>query len=130
MLPANALWKDNEKRMHQRQSAVVPILNQLFHRIKQHAISNPGAPYIVSAIPTFVFGYPLYTYSEVVQTVHITLEKQGYQVWEVSPGTLLISWVKPETTTRTPQIQRPSVNYRPNVYNDESLEILRQKIGR
>lgn len=129
MLPANALWKTETLKKTQRLAAVKVILAQVFARIKLHVQQTQDAPYIVYQVPSFVFGYPLYNHMEAVAAVKETLDEQGYQTWVVHPGdTLFISWIKPAKAGSTRKTFAPPPSYRPFVYDEASLQFLREKM--
>jgi hypothetical protein len=60
MLKANDLWKEQEERRENRMAAMIPVIAQIQAKIRQQAIHNPNAPYILYDVPTYVFGYPLF----------------------------------------------------------------------
>jgi hypothetical protein len=131
MLPANTLWKKDEEKKTYRLAATRVILAQVFAKIKTHVIQTVDSPYIVYQVPSFVFGYPLYSLPEAILYVKETLEEQGYQVWVVHPGdTLFISWMKPQKSGGGRQRVAPSheASYRPFVYDNASLRVLREKM--
>lgn len=132
MLPANALWKQEEARKTQRMAASVPILSQIFLKVKNQATHYPDAPYIVYQVPSFVFGYPLYNHQEAVLYVKELLEQQNYQVWMVEADTLFISWMKPQKQQGQRRIAAApkEASYRPFVYDPASLQVLREKMDR
>ena len=128
MLSASALWKQDDHRKIQRMSACRALLAQIFARIKNHAAVNTQAPYISYPVPSFCFGYPLYNVGEAIPYLKETLEEQGYQVWIIHPNTLFISWLKPDKVNNRPIIPKARTNYRPMVYDESSLQILREKM--
>lgn len=131
MLPANALWKQAEKRKVQKLSACKAILAQIFLRIRNQSNTAPESPYIAYPVPSFVFGYPLYSVNDAVPYLKETLEEQGYQVWVTHPNTLFISWMKPDKKDQRKLAYGPSksaASYRPFVYDESSLQILREKM--
>lgn len=129
MLPANALWKQSDQRKIQRMAACKVILAQIFIKIKNHSRVNPDAPYTVCPVPSFCFGYPLYDINEAIPYIKETLEEQGYQVWIVDGNNLFISWMKPEKQENRPfgLKAKPTANYRPFVYDESSMQFLREK---
>ena len=80
MLKANEVLEEQENRRERRMAAMRPVLAQIYAKIKQQAIHNVDAPYIVAEIPTFVFGYPLYQLSEARDYLTHTLEQSGFLV--------------------------------------------------
>lgn len=134
MLPANTLWKRDDEKRTQRLAATRVILAQVFTKIKTHVMQTVDTPYLAYQVPSFVFGYPLFNLPEAVQSVKETLEEQGYQVWIVHPGdTLFISWMKPQkggqgSGARPKTVPVRESSYRPFVYDDASLQVLREKM--
>ena len=102
-------------------SAMRPVLAQIHAKIRKQAIHSPNAPYVVTEIPEFVFGYPLYQLAEAREYLLKTLQASGFQVWPVNEKYLLVSWVK--TVNRTNGNYRPPLitNYRPQVYDPVAL---------
>ncbi len=121
MLKAKDVWDEQENRREQRMAAMRPVLAQIHAKIRKQAIHSPNAPYIVTEIPEFVFGYPLYQLSEAREYLLKTLTASGFQVWPVNEKYLLVSWVK--TTNRNTGNYRPPLitNYRPQVYDPVAL---------
>ena len=113
-------------------AASVPILSQIFLKVKNQATHYPDAPYIVYQVPSFVFGYPLYNHQEAVLYVKELLEQQNYQVWMVEADTLFISWMKPQKQQGQRRIAAApkEASYRPFVYDPASLQVLREKMDR
>lgn len=100
-------------------AAMTPVMAQIQAQIKKQAIHNPKAPYIVYEVPTYVFGYPLYSLNEALDFLTKEYAKAGYWVWVVEQKYLLISWMKP---VKTRDLGKPilATNYRPVVY-DQSM---------
>ncbi len=121
MLKAKDVWDEQESRREQRMAAMRPVLAQFHAKIRKQAIHSPNAPYIVTEIPEFVFGYPLYQLGEARDYLIKTLTASGFQVWAVNEKYLLISWVK--NAGRTAGTYRPPLitNYRPQVYDPIAL---------
>jgi hypothetical protein len=121
MLKAKDVWDEQENRREQRMAAMRPVLAQFHAKIRKQAIHSPNAPYIVTEIPEFVFGYPLYQLGEARDYLVKTLTASGFQVWPVNEKYLLISWVK--NAGRTSGTYRPPLitNYRPQVYDPVAL---------
>jgi hypothetical protein len=121
MLRATDLWKQQEQQKTASMQAMRPVLSNLCSQIKMHAATNPLAPYMAYDVPSFVFGYPLYSHREAVLYVKETLEEQGFKVWISGVSTLLISWIKPgKTAGRAPA--KSSGDYRPFVYDEAAME--------
>lgn len=116
MLKANEVWNEQERRRLNRMAAMSPVMAQIQAKIRQQAVHNTNAPYIVYEVPTFVFGYPLYSMSEALEFLTKSYMSAGYWVWVVDQKYLLISWIKP---VKTRDSGRPmlATNYRPQVYD-------------
>ncbi len=119
MLKAREVWNEQERRRLNRMAAMGPVMGQIQAQIKKQAVHNTNAPYIVYEVPTFVFGYPLYTISEAMEFLIREYTTAGYWVWTVDEKYLLISWMKP---VKTRDVGKPilATNYRPMAY-DPSL---------
>lgn len=104
-------------------AAMSPVMTQIQSKIRQQAVHNTGAPYIVYEVPTFVFGYPLYALSEAIEFLVKEYSAAGYWVWVVENKYLLISWIKP---VKTRDVGRPmlATNYRPQVYDPSALAFM------
>lgn len=130
MLRAKDLWRQSEERKMQRMAAMRPVLAQLFSKIKTHAAQNPESPYMAFDVPTFVWGFPLYSVEDAISHLHEILSEQGYQVWTVPPKTLFISWMKPakEDKKNSHGVSLPPrTEYRPFVYDDAAFSFLANK---
>ena len=119
MLKAREVWNEQERRRLNRMAAMGPVMAQIQAKIRQQAVHNTNAPYIVYEVPTFVFGYPLYPMNEALEFLTREYIAAGYWVWVVDQKYLLISWMKP---VKTRDNGKPilATNYRPMVY-DQSL---------
>ena len=121
MLKAREVWDEQESRKEQRMAAMRPVLGQLHAKIRKQAIHAPNAPYVVSEIPNYVFGYPIYQLHEARDYLLNELQKSGFLVWVVDEKYLLISWVKTaggkSSSSRPPLI----TNYRPQIYNPTDI---------
>ena len=97
-----------------------PVMAQIQAKVRQQAVHNTGAPYIVYEVPTFVFGYPLYSLQEAMDFLVKEYTTAGYWVWVVDQKYLLISWIKP---VKTKDVGRPmlATNYRPMAYDPSML---------
>lgn len=104
-------------------AAMSPVMTQIQSKIRQQAVHNTGAPYIVYEVPTFVFGYPLYALSEALEFLVKEYSAAGYWVWVVDTKYLLISWIKP---VKTRDVGRPmlATNYRPQVYDPSAIAFM------
>jgi hypothetical protein len=118
MLRARDVWDEQEERRSNRMAAMNPIIAQIQAQIRRQAIHNSNAPYIVYPVPTYVFGYPIFSLKEALDHLVTEFSKAGYWVWVVENNTtLVISWIKP---VKTRDGGRPmlATNYRPQVYNE------------
>jgi hypothetical protein len=123
MLKAREVWNDQESRRLNRMAAMTPVMTQIQAKIKQQAIHNSNAPYIVYEVPSFVFGYPLYSLSEAMEFLIKEYSAAGYWIWVVDEKYLLISWIKP---VKTKDIGKPilATNYRPQVYDPSAIAFM------
>ena len=83
MLKAREVWNEQEGRRLNRMAAMGPVMTQIQAKIRQQAVHNTNAPYIVYEVPTFVFGYPLYALSEALEFLVKEYFSAGYWVWIV-----------------------------------------------
>ena len=113
---ANEVLSEQEQIKQARMGAMRPIITQIEHKIREQAIHNMNAPYILYEVPSFIFGYPLYSMKEAIDWLMHEILKGGYWVWNVNETYLLISWLKP---VKTKDIGRPvlTTNYRPMPYD-------------
>ena len=123
MLKAREVWNEQEGRRLNRMAAMMPVMTQIQAKIKQQAIHNTNAPYIVYEVPSFVFGYPLYRISEALEFLVKEYMSAGYWVWIVENKYLLISWIKP---IKTKELGKPilATNYRPQVYDPSAIAFM------
>lgn len=123
MLKARDIWDEQEQRRGNRMAAMNPVIEQIQAKIKQQAIHNTNAPYILYEVPTYVFGYPLFSLKEAVQFLLSEFGSAGYWVWVVDEKYLFISWLKP---VKTRDVGRPilATNYRPQVYDPATLAFM------
>lgn len=126
MMRANDIWKEQEERREHRMSAMTPVIEQIGNKIRQQAIHNPNAPYILYEVPTYVFGYPLFDLKEAVNFLVREFSRAGYWVWIVDGSgspCLFISWVKP---VKSRDLGRPilTTNYRPQIYDPATTAFL------
>lgn len=122
MLRAKEIWDEQESRRLNRMAAMIPVMTQIQSQIKKQAIHNANAPYIVYEVPTYVFGYPLYTLTEAMDFLVKEYAKAGYWVWVVDQKYLLISWMKP---VKTRDLGKPilATNYRPQIYDSSMFSV-------
>ena len=101
-------------------SAMKPVLTQIEGKIRQQAISNANAPYILFEVPSFVFGYPLFNFKDAIEYLKAELIRAGFWAWDVEEKYLLISWLKP---IKARDLGKPflTTNYRPQVYDPHFL---------
>ena len=123
MLKAREVWSEQESRRLNRMAAMTPVMTQIQAKIRQQAIHNTNAPYIIYEVPTFVFGYPLYSLKEALDFLIKEYSSSGYWVWIVEQKYLLISWIKP---IKTRDVGRPmlATNYRPQVYDPSAIAFM------
>jgi hypothetical protein len=123
MLKAREVWNEQESRRLNRMAAMSPVMTQIQAKIRQQAIHNTNAPYIIYEVPTFVFGYPLYSLKEAMDFLIKEYSSSGYWVWIVEQKYLLISWIKP---VKTRDVGRPmlATNYRPQVYDPSAIAFM------
>ena len=118
-MKARDVWDQQEEHRIYKMAAMKPVLAQIEGKVRQQAIANANAPYILFEVPSFVFGYPLFQVSEAREYLTKTLTDSGFLVWPVNDGKyLLVSWLKtqarashrpPLLTTYRPQVYDPSV---------------------
>ena len=123
MLKARDVCDDQEERKQNRMAAMNPVIAAIQAKIKQQAIHNPNAPYIVYEVPTYVFGYPLFSLSDALEFLVKEFSKAGYWVWIVESKCLMISWIKP-VKTRDGGKPILATNYRPQVYDPSTLAFM------
>jgi len=123
MLKAREIWNEQEQRRLNRMAAMVPVMTQIQAKIRQQAIHNSNAPYIIYEVPTYVFGYPLFKLSEALEFLVKEYSSAGYWVWIVETKYLMISWIKP---VKTRDIGKPilATNYRPQVYDPSTIAFM------
>jgi hypothetical protein len=104
-------------------AAMTPVIAQIQAKIRQQAIHNTNAPYILYDVPTYVFGYPLFSLKEALEYLVGEFSKAGYWVWVVESKYLFISWVK---AVKSRDGGKPilTTNYRPQVYDPSSIVFL------
>ena len=59
MMKAREVWDEQEERRLYKMSAMKPVIAQIEGKVRQQAIMNANAPYILFEVPSFVFGYQL-----------------------------------------------------------------------
>jgi hypothetical protein len=123
MLRARDVWDEQEERKSNRMAAMGPVIAQIQAKIRQQAIHNTGAPYILYEVPTYVFGYPLFSLKEALEFLTTEFARAGYWVWVVDAKYLFISWLKP---VKTRDLGKPilATNYRPMVYDPSTLAFM------
>ncbi len=123
MLRARDVWDEQEERKANRMAAMNPVIEQIQAKIRQQAIHNSNAPYILYEVPTFVFGYPLYSLKEALDFLVAEFAKAGYWIWVVDTKFLFISWIKP---VKTKDLGKPilATNYRPMAYDPSMLAFM------
>lgn len=123
MLRARDVWDEQEERKSNRMAAMGPVIAQIQAKIRQQAIHNSNAPYILYEVPTYVFGYPLFSLKEAFEFLVSEFARAGYWVWTVDGKYLFISWLKP---VKTRDIGKPmlATNYRPQVYDPSAFAFM------
>lgn len=123
MLRATDVLQEQQERRDNRMAAMIPVIAQIQAKIRQHAIHNTNAPYILYEVPTYVFGYPLFSLKEALEYLVGEFSKAGYWVWVVESKYLFISWIK---AVKTRDGGKPilTTNYRPQVYDPSSIVFL------
>lgn len=96
---------------------MTPIIAQIQAQIRRQAVHNSNAPYIIYPVPTYVFGYPIFSLKEALDHLVSEFSKAGYWIWVVENNNLLISWVKP-VKTRDGSKAILATNYRPQIYGE------------
>lgn len=129
MLKAKDVWEEQEARREQRMSAMRPVLAQIQAKIRKQAIHSPNAPYVVFEVPTYVFGYPLFSLSEAREYLINSLQTSGFLVWVIDEKYLLISWVKTGGSRNAYRPPTISTNYRPQIYDPVTLGNMVRKNG-
>ena len=117
-MKAREIWDEQEEHKLYKLGAMKPILSQIEGKVRQQAIANSNAPYILFEVPSFVFGYPLFNFKDAIKYLLDELLKAGFWVWNVEEKYLLISWLKP---VKSRDLGKPilTTNYRPQAYNPE-----------
>ena len=125
MLRARDVWDEQEERKNNRMAAMGPVIDQIQAKIRQQAIHQANAPYILYEVPGFVFGYPLYSLKEAIDFLVSEFAKAGYWIWVVEEKYLFISWMKP---VKTKDLGKPilATNYRPMVYDPSTLAFMQK----
>jgi hypothetical protein len=118
MIRARDVWDEQEEHKIYKLSAMKSILAQIEGKIREQAIRNSNAPYILFEVPSFVFGYPLFNFKDAVNYLLNELLKAGFWVWNVEEKYLFISWLRP-VKTRDLGKTILTTNYRPQAYNPE-----------
>lgn len=123
MQRAKDVWDEQEQRRENRMGAMNPVIAQIQAKIKQQAIHNTNAPYILYEVPTYVFGYPLFSLKEAIQFLVSEFGRAGYWIWVVDEKFLFISWMK---AVKTRDLGKPilATNYRPQVYDPATLAFM------
>lgn len=123
MLRATDVLQEQQQRRDNRMAAMIPVIAQIQAKIRQQAIHNTNAPYVLYEVPTYVFGYPLFSLKEALEYLVGEFSKAGYWVWVVESKYLFISWIK---AVKTRDGGKPilTTNYRPQVYDPSSIVFL------
>lgn len=123
MEKASDIMREQEERRQNRMAAMGPVITQIQAKIRQQAIHNVNAPYILYEVPTYVFGYPLFDVKDAFEFLVREYSKAGYWIWIVENKYLFISWMKP---IKSRDGGRPVLmtNYRPMVYDPTTLAFM------
>lgn len=123
MLRASDVLLEQQERRNNRMAAMIPVIAQIQAKIRQQAIHNSNAPYILYDVPTYVFGYPLFSSKEALEYLVGEFSRAGYWIWVVDAKYLFISWVK---AVKSKDGGKPilTTNYRPQVYDPASIAFL------
>ena len=122
MIRATDVLQEQQQRRENRMAAMVPVISQIQAKIRQQAIHNTNAPYILYDVPTYVFGYPLFSLKEALEFLVTEFSKAGYWIWIVDGKYLFISWMKAVKSRDGKPIL--TTNYRPQVYDPASIAFL------
>lgn len=121
MMRARDVWEEQEEHKQNKMAAMKPIISQIEQKVRQQAIANSNAPYILFEVPSFVFGYPLFNHKDAINYLLNELLKSGFWVWNVEEKYLFISWIKP-IKSRDLGKSILTTNYRPQVYDPNFLQ--------
>ena len=123
MLKAKEVWDEQEQRKQKRMAAMTPVMAQIQAKIRTQSIHHTNAPYILYEVPTYVFGYPLFSLTEAMEFLLQTFSRAGYWVWVVETKYLMISWLKP---IKTRDLGKPilATNYRPQIYDPSTIAFM------
>ena len=121
MMKAREVWDEQEEHRLYKMAAMKPVLAQIEGKVRQQAIVNANAPYILFEVPSFVFGYPLFNYADAIKYLTDELLKAGFWVWHVEEKYLFISWLKP-VRVRDAGKSILTTNYRPQIYDTTFLQ--------
>ena len=122
MIRATDVLQEQQQRRENRMAAMTPVIAQIQAKIRQQAIHNANAPYILYDVPTYVFGYPLFSLKEALEFLVTEFSKAGYWIWIVDGKYLFISWMKAVKSRDGKPIL--TTNYRPQVYDPASIAFL------
>lgn len=84
------------EKKHRRDLKQVAIFNKILNRVhKRITLTSRNTQmekHIWFAVPSFIFGEPVYDKTECIAYVITKLEENGFYIRYVHPGTLFISW--------------------------------------
>jgi len=86
------LYEKKQKRDQRQVSVFNKILNRIHKRITTTSRMKHDDKYIWYAVPSFIFGEPLYDQTDCIAFVVVKLAENGFFVKYINPGTLFISW--------------------------------------
>lgn len=86
------LYEKKHRRDLKQIAVFNKILNRIHKRITLTARNTQCEKHVWFAIPSFLFGEPVYDQTECIAYVITKLEENGFFIRYVHPGTLFISW--------------------------------------
>lgn len=118
------------KRAKTNHETYKQLFNACCDRIRRRA-SMPFAPYsMYYQVPPLVWGRPPYTHSHALRYVSEKLRRNGFDVAESSPGTLLVEWSRPTPPPPPPKRTGPTKSPAPPPKKlSARLEALRKQLG-
>lgn len=102
MLNINQLHKEIQKRETLKNNTYKMILEKVHFRIILTNKKSEGC-YCFYAIPTFIFGVPLYNMSKCIIFVMEDLIARGFKVIYTHPNLLFISWAEKPKEMQQPK---------------------------
>ena len=130
MLNIHQLHKEIEKREKLKHKTYKTMLEKVHYRI---VITNQKSDdcYCFYAVPTFIFGIPLYDVTKCIIYIMEDLIEKGFYVKYTHPNLLFISWkVAPKQTTQPSDNQLGLVDstiYNNSIYHPTDIKTLEFK---